>query len=60
MINWIFAMSNALHGKNRKLFYFVVVTGMITIRSFICNFISLNHTLEHNFCTGWHLQIIRL
>ncbi|MNT71987.1 hypothetical protein D3C72_2105450 [compost metagenome] len=58
MIDRLLPVSDALHGKHREAVHFIVVTGMVAIRTFRCHLTGMNHPFEDDFSGGWHLQII--
>ena len=58
VINRVFTMGDAFHGKHREVIHFVVITGVVAEWAFGGHFAGVNHPFQHNFSAGWHHQIV--
>ena len=59
MINRVFTLGNMGNRKHRELVYFIVVAGMVAIRTFRRHLPGLDITFQHNLCAGRHFKIVR-
>ena len=57
MVDWVFAVSDAVNSEHRERFDFVVIAGMVTIGAFFCHFPGMDMSFQNKLGTGGYLQV---